>query len=524
MKISKLNFFLIVIIVFGVCALIAQPNVREAIRTGILKGLDKAKETLDQPVSVGSVPVPEAFASPDENPLNLERPDEPEASVAPEAIDPPSSPSSVQSPKPTVIKLKETKATSKKQEMGTRETSEGTSQVSKIDATQTKTTSKPAPEKTPTASDVEDDVEVDEETPPEDETVTDASTESTTLPKDFEYLKEGSTLLRYYLSGDLDDVQSRAQQLLKTLGNAPNMEPLRALCKHIGSEKMPAQSLYEATQGDAGVCALAFMTLFLDAVQSRNISESRQSEVITFLDHYEANANLSKDKYVQYYMRRLDIWRKWVRDGANSTKTMERIFNYEGNFKNLNAVGKTRFVKFYDAITNRPELDALQFDMESAKTYLKGISNPVVQRSENLRMARFGKQRENITTLLKSMPYKGRMVLKSGLRTGTILSADANGFKLKTLSSKNNVVAWDDCKLEMFADMFDYFVKQTLKKNKELRGSTVPDMYISIAVIHLFAGNSEKAYTYAVKAEKADPVAAETIRKMFADVCEDISE
>ncbi len=335
--------------------------------------------------------------------------------------------------------------------------------------------------------------------------------------------KDVASIIRFYLNADYDDVKQKSTELFRTLDSKePIYTPARALLSHMmGRRVLSKDQLYTATQDDAGMCALGYLTLFLDAVRSRKITSAQYDELKDYLDNYKRNAEIANDKYVSFFVKRVEDWKTWLNSNCNATENLEKIFHYGDEFEKLSSVSRSAFIARYKKMKGRPSFEGLEYNENTVKTYLRSITEPVAQRAENMRISRYGKQKTYIVHLFARNTYTGTLFFKSGNKRGTINLVNENSLLMK---GSTKAFKWSDFKIEMYGEFLEYFGQRRTgagtKSSATVQSKDAAEDFLSAAVVYHIGGNFEKAYDAAIKAEKMNEEVAASVKKMFADAIE----
>lgn len=353
-----------------------------------------------------------------------------------------------------------------------------------------------------------------------DSTTVRLSTEVKTTP-----VEAIASVLRKMISGDIASGKIAAQKALPLCnGETPDAVAGRKLINYIlGKEKISDDALFMGTEKDEAICALAFLAMFIRKVENKKTAD--KSLMISNLENYASNAKGSENKDAMFWVKRVSAWKEWVRSDFSRKPGLEKFFSLNSSFEQLADVPKLDFVIHHNSLKDRPKLKSVSYDEKIVTDYLNKIKDLQVKRAENRRYGCIRQVPEYVTALLARNTYSGKIYLKNSTPfQGMILRANENMVSVKRGSGtrgKSSTYKWEDFKLEQFADIMGHFAaireKASTREGAAKQRLDAGEDLLLMAVLFDLAGEPEKAYDAAVKAEKMSPTIAKKIKKVFCD-------
>ena len=366
-------------------------------------------------------------------------------------------------------------------------------------------------------------------------------------------LKDISSILKTYLTGDIQKAKNEANNIKKTFNKNDRLYILADFLS--GNSAVTDDEITKVCQSHATDWTLATIVMFVKYIADNDNLD--KYKLYFYLDNFDGNYKLLTDKQeLDYWKTKSDQWRKWV-DGAYSKNILSdsdqlllqkssaipapsAVSTQENTIDtsvplNLDEIDLETFASERDAkYPSRLRPANLEFDDKDVEEYLSSL-DPKTAAKEKKRINAVKEVKHYIITVLEHTPYTKGLLVKGKKKKngkskprhikGVVYLANIHHLRIKKSkrSKKGKNYNWEDLAFQQYINFIDFFAERRLKmkgtsftKTEDFAEDAAKDYYALVAMCDWY-GHYDDAIAYAKKCIEAKPEFTNKIKKLLMD-------
>ena len=367
-------------------------------------------------------------------------------------------------------------------------------------------------------------------------------------------LKDISSILKMYLTGDIQKAQNEANSIKKTSNKSDRLYILADFLS--GNSAITDDEITKVCQSHATDWTLATIVMFVKYIAD-NVTLDKY-KLYYYLDNFDGNYKLlTEKKELTFWKTKSEQWRKWIDSGfaknvlmdsdklliQKSSATDTDIPNTKQEDTtniseplDLDEIDLETFAAERDSkYASRPRPADLEFDDKILDEYFSSL-DPKTAAMEKKRILAVKEVKHYIIIVLEHTPYpKGLLVKRKTKKPkgkskprhirGVVYLANKHHIRIKKSlrSKKGKNYNWDDLAFQQYINFINFFAERRLKmkgtsftKTEDFDEDAAKDYYALVAMCDWY-GHYEEAIEYAKKCIEAKPKFANKIKKLLAD-------